>query len=131
MRRATPRLLALLAVAALIAGLLMLTGPAAFASYRLSPQASPSSSTGPSNTATASPSPSGSSSGLPLPGGSSLPTTTKSAAPTDSESAAPDTSVLGEQIPQTGNGYAMPLLLGGTALAIASFILHRRLSRAS
>jgi LPXTG-motif cell wall-anchored protein len=39
--------------------------------------------------------------------------------------------VLGEQIPNTGNGFAMPLLLGGTLLAIVSFVLHRRLNRST
>jgi LPXTG-motif cell wall-anchored protein len=134
MRRATPRLLALLAVAAMVAGLFMLGAPA-FASGHPNGQASPSSTAGPSDTATASPSTTSSGGGTPVPGTSSAPTGSASASPSESagasESASPQSSVLGEQIPQTGAGYALPLLLGGTALAIVSFVLHRRLSRSS
>jgi LPXTG-motif cell wall-anchored protein len=98
-------------------GVLMLTSFAATAAPR----------------ASASPSPSGSKS----PGVGILPTSSAkaspSASPKASSTSAPNTtsnntSVLGQTIPKTGAGDAMPLLIGGVILAATSLAVRRVLA---
>jgi LPXTG-motif cell wall-anchored protein len=126
MRKTVPRALATLSVLMLATGVLMLTSAAATAATRVNAQTSPSASASPS------PSPSGSSS----PGVGILPTSSASpsASPTASSTSEPnttsnnDSSVLGQTIPKTGAGNALPLLIGGVILAATSLVVRRVLA---
>ena len=129
MRKTAPRVLAVLAALSLMTGLLMLMSSAATAAPRTNAQtsASPSGYASPSGST----SPSGSAGPGIVPSGSGSASPSASASPSEGSTTAPapssSSSVLGQTIPKTGAGMALPLLVGGVILATMSLMARRLL----